>query len=190
MFVSEISLNPNNSIQDTEYQELFRRIIPEATESHQFHNTLKSINFLRHEEQRPHQNLAAIIEGGEPGSCELLKKFSRYLLIKTFGPNLASNIIQVHNCDQPEDPPRIHLYLPKPLHSRVKPSSLYRALKVLKNLGVKIEMRQPKKFSLPKHQMLRTRKLQLKPNMKQNGRYIKIMIFFPFTGQGCAKLKL
>lgn len=168
---------------DPEYKELLQQILPEATESHKFTNPLRSNNFLQHEQQRLlllSQNLTAKIDSGDPGACVLLQKFSRFSLMKALGPDLASSIIWLRNCERLEDPPQIHLHLQKPFHSIVRSSFLNRVLKVLKNLGVQVEVRQPKMFSLLRQPALRTTKSPLKPEMKQSGRYTMRPFVLPF----------
>ncbi|XP_061451545.1 inactive cell surface hyaluronidase CEMIP2-like isoform X3 [Rhineura floridana] len=161
----------NSSLWDTDCKELFQRILPGAPESHKLMDLLGSNSPLSLEEQKQlltNQNLTAKMEG-EPGTCDLLLKFSRHVLAKAFGPSLAADLVERQTCDHPDDPPQLRLHPQKRLHSKIKPLSLHWVCQLLRNMGVVVEMNQSKMPSLLRKRMLATRKPLAKTEVKHNG---------------------
>ncbi|XP_061451546.1 inactive cell surface hyaluronidase CEMIP2-like isoform X4 [Rhineura floridana] len=167
----ENSPHLNSSLWDTDCKELFQRILPGAPESHKLMDLLGSNSPLSLEEQKQlltNQNLTAKMEG-EPGTCDLLLKFSRHVLAKAFGPSLAADLVERQTCDHPDDPPQLRLHPQKRLHSKIKPLSLHWVCQLLRNMGVVVEMNQSKMPSLLRKRMLATRKPLAKTEVKHNG---------------------
>ncbi|XP_050823789.1 uncharacterized protein LOC127058210 isoform X2 [Gopherus flavomarginatus] len=168
------SLNPNSSLWDLDYEGLFhgKKILPGTPGSYKFSSLLRSNALVSHEERRrlvTNQNLTQKSKE-ERLSCDTLLKLYRYVFMDAFGPKLAWSIFRFHNCDKEVNPPKIQINPLKLLQTKLKPLLLYRVLKVLRDMGVLAEAQQSKAFSLLKKQMLKTRRMLFKSEVKQSER--------------------
>ncbi|XP_053897283.1 uncharacterized protein LOC128844027 [Malaclemys terrapin pileata] len=173
------SLNPNSSLWDMDFEGLFhsKKILPGTPGSYKLSSLLRSNALVSHEERRrlvTNQNLTQKSKE-EQLSCDMLLKIYKYVFMDAFGPKLAGSIFHFHNCDKEVNPPKIQINPLKLLQSKLKPLLLYRVLKVLRDMGVLDEAQQSKAFSLLKKQMLKTRRMLFKSEVKQSGMYLRRM---------------
>ncbi|XP_062439292.1 inactive cell surface hyaluronidase CEMIP2-like [Rhea pennata] len=172
MIISENSLNPNNFLWDMDYEGLFHstKSLAGTAGSYQPSSLFRSNSLVRHRERRSllSQNLSQKSQGKQL-SCDMLLKLSRYVLMDTFGPSLAWNLYRFYNCDREVNQPKIRIGPLKVARYKLKPFLLHRVLQLLRNMGVLSEAQPSKAFLLLEEQMLQTRKIQIKPKVKQSG---------------------
>lgn len=81
----------------------------------------------------------------------------------TFGPSLAWNLSWFCSCNQNANLLKIHISVLKVIQHKVKPFLLYKMLQLLGNVGVLSQGQQSEAFSLLQKEIIKPRKMPIKP---------------------------
>lgn len=175
IIISEHSPNLRSSLWDMDYERLLpsKKTLPGTVGSYKPCSLVRSSSLLSYHRR----NLLSETLGQKPQekhlSSEVFLKPFRYVLMDTFAPSLAWNLSWFCSCDQNANLLKIHISALKVIQHKVKLFLLYKMLQLLRNMGVLSQGQQSMAFSLLQRQMIKPRKIPIKPKEEQTGRYTR-----------------